>query len=80
MTGKRKMALDRSLAEAARANRSESRQAWLRILRELCEYYAEGFYRALFYSEEQGLLEKFRPYALPEEAWLDDLKSRLAGG
>jgi hypothetical protein len=36
-----------------------------------------GFYRALAYSEEQGTLEKFRPYALPDEAWLGHVKSRL---
>jgi S-DNA-T family DNA segregation ATPase FtsK/SpoIIIE len=29
-----------------------------------------GFYRALLYSEEHGLLEKFRPYAGPDGAWL----------
>ncbi len=37
-----------------------------------------GFYRALFYSEEQGLLEKFRPYALPDEAWLEQVRKLLA--
>lgn len=39
-----------------------------------------GPYRALFYSEEEGRLEKFRPYALPSDAWLEwvaqQLKSR----
>ena len=34
-----------------------------------------GFYRALAYSEEQGVMEKFRPYALPSVPWL----SRVAG-
>jgi S-DNA-T family DNA segregation ATPase FtsK/SpoIIIE len=29
-----------------------------------------GQYRALFYNEEEGRLEKFRPFALPEEGWL----------
>ena len=29
-----------------------------------------GQNRALAYSEEQGTLEKFRPYALPDDAWL----------
>ncbi len=29
-----------------------------------------GIHRALFYSEEEGRLEKFRPYALPSEEWL----------
>ena len=37
-----------------------------------------GFYRAISYSEEQGTLEKFRPYALPDRAWLDQVKSKLA--
>ncbi len=37
-----------------------------------------GFYRALAYSEEQGTLEKFRPYALPEKEWLEQLKMRLS--
>jgi S-DNA-T family DNA segregation ATPase FtsK/SpoIIIE len=39
-----------------------------------------GPYRALFYSEEDGVLEKFRPYAPPSTAWLnwagEQLKSR----
>jgi hypothetical protein len=30
-----------------------------------------GFHRALSYSEEQGTLEKFRPYALPAIDWLN---------
>jgi DNA segregation ATPase FtsK/SpoIIIE-like protein len=30
-----------------------------------------GFHRALAFSEEQGTLEKFRPYALPNRAWLE---------
>ncbi|MCS7032789.1 MAG: FtsK/SpoIIIE domain-containing protein [Phycisphaerae bacterium] len=29
-----------------------------------------GFYRAIAYSEEQGTIEKFRPYAIPPENWL----------
>lgn len=37
-----------------------------------------GFYRALFFSEEQGLLEKFRPYSLPDRQWLDQLKASFA--
>jgi S-DNA-T family DNA segregation ATPase FtsK/SpoIIIE len=36
-----------------------------------------GFHRALAYSEEQGVMEKFRPYALPDRAWLERLKGRL---
>lgn len=27
-----------------------------------------GLYRALYYSEEQGIMEKFRPYGVPEES------------
>ncbi len=30
-----------------------------------------GFYRALLYSEERGVLEKFRPYAAFDADWLD---------
>ena len=37
-----------------------------------------GFYRALAYSEEQGVMEKFRPYALPTKAWMEHVKQRLA--
>jgi hypothetical protein len=32
-----------------------------------------GFYRALFFSEEQGLLEKFRPYSLPDQEFIDEM-------
>lgn len=37
-----------------------------------------GFYRALVFSEEQGTMEKFRPYALPDDAWLEHVRSRFA--
>jgi hypothetical protein len=37
-----------------------------------------GFYRALSFSEEQGTMEKFRPYALPDTAWLDHVTTSLA--
>lgn len=30
-----------------------------------------GFYRAIAYSEEQGIMEKFRPYAPPPTDWLE---------
>lgn len=30
-----------------------------------------GAYRALYYSEEEGRLEKFRPYGLPSKKWLE---------
>jgi len=36
-----------------------------------------GAYRALFYSEEEGRLEKFRPYALPSNAWLEWVGQQL---
>jgi len=38
-----------------------------------------GFYRGLAYSEEQGTSEKFRPYALADRAWLDEVKAALTG-
>ncbi len=38
-----------------------------------------GPHRALFYSEEQNRLEKFRPYGLPSEEWLRRLREQLAG-
>ena len=37
-----------------------------------------GKNRALFHSEEQGILEKFRPYRWPAAAWLDSIRERLA--
>ncbi len=37
-----------------------------------------GPHRALFASEEQNRLEKFRPYKYPDAAWLEKLKERLA--
>jgi energy-coupling factor transporter ATP-binding protein EcfA2 len=38
-----------------------------------------GRHRALFYSEEQGRLERFRPYGLPPHAWLDWVEKQLRG-
>jgi S-DNA-T family DNA segregation ATPase FtsK/SpoIIIE len=38
-----------------------------------------GSYRALLYSEEQGVMEKFRPYALPGPKWLEYVKQALRG-
>ncbi len=35
-----------------------------------------GFHRAVYYSEEQGVLEKFRPYGPPDEAFLDRIAGR----
>jgi hypothetical protein len=36
-----------------------------------------GPYRALFYSEEEGRLEKFRPYAVPGTAWIAEWVGKL---
>jgi len=38
-----------------------------------------GIHRALLYDESQGALEKFRPYGLPGEQWLNSVKERLFG-
>ena len=32
-----------------------------------------GLHRALFHNEHLGTLETFRPYAMPDEAWFDEL-------
>jgi ABC-type multidrug transport system fused ATPase/permease subunit len=37
-----------------------------------------GSYRALLYSEEQGVMEKFRPYALPSPPWLEHVRQALS--
>jgi S-DNA-T family DNA segregation ATPase FtsK/SpoIIIE len=37
-----------------------------------------GLHRALFFSEEQGHLEKFRAYALPDEQWLAHIAAAFA--
>jgi hypothetical protein len=36
-----------------------------------------GQYRALFHSEEQGRLEKFRPYGVPTEEWLSSVREQF---
>ena len=36
-----------------------------------------GFHRALLYSEEQGGLEKFRPYDALRDDWLADIRRKL---
>ena len=38
-----------------------------------------GQNRALSYSEEQGVMEKFRPYAIPDREWLAYVHEKLAG-
>jgi hypothetical protein len=35
-----------------------------------------GFHRALVFSEELGVMEKFRPYALPPKAWLETINRK----
>ncbi len=37
-----------------------------------------GQHRALYFSEETGVIEKFRPYALPSLAWLNWAMQKLA--
>ena len=37
-----------------------------------------GPHRALFPSEEQNRLEKFRPYGIPSRDWLSSLAQQLA--
>ena len=36
-----------------------------------------GENRALYFNEEQGKTEKFRPYGLPDQAWLDRAREQL---
>src|SRR5204863_315667 len=36
-----------------------------------------GPQRALFYTEDQGQIEKFRPYALPSPAWVRSLREKM---
>jgi S-DNA-T family DNA segregation ATPase FtsK/SpoIIIE len=37
-----------------------------------------GLHRALFHNEHYGTLETFRPYAMPDDGWLDEI-SRQPG-
>jgi hypothetical protein len=37
-----------------------------------------GANRALSYSEEQGVMEKFRPYGFADNAWLEEFRAKLA--
>ncbi len=37
-----------------------------------------GYHRAILYSEEQGMLEKFRPYAVFESDWLKQVAAATA--
>ena len=36
-----------------------------------------GIHRAILYNEEQGEFEKFRPYGLPDDAWLRWVRDQL---
>ena len=36
-----------------------------------------GLHRALFYNEQEGYLEVFRPYALPDMAWIEEAGKNL---
>lgn len=36
-----------------------------------------GLHRAIFHNGQQGWMETFRPYALPEEAWLGEVQRKL---
>ncbi|MHC5543038.1 hypothetical protein ACYOEI_32860, partial [Singulisphaera rosea] len=38
-----------------------------------------GEHRAIFFSEEEGKIEKFRPYAYPPDEWLAELSQHLKG-
>ena len=38
-----------------------------------------GLHRALLHNGQQGVLETFRPYALPDGAWLEEVAARLRG-
>ncbi|MDX1945440.1 MAG: FtsK/SpoIIIE domain-containing protein [Pirellulaceae bacterium] len=38
-----------------------------------------GVHLAMFYSEEQGQIEKFRPYGVPSAEWLMSVAERFAG-
>jgi hypothetical protein len=37
-----------------------------------------GLHRAILYNAQAGTLETFRPYALPENAWIDDAARNLS--
>lgn len=39
-----------------------------------------GLHRAVFFNEQEGYLEVFRPYAMPDGAWLEDAGGLLAQG
>jgi DNA segregation ATPase FtsK/SpoIIIE, S-DNA-T family len=36
-----------------------------------------GLHRAIFYNQQEGIMETFRPYALPDEAWIATITHQL---
>ena len=36
-----------------------------------------GLHRALFFNEQEGYLETFRPYALPGNDWIEEVAGNL---
>jgi DNA segregation ATPase FtsK/SpoIIIE, S-DNA-T family len=38
-----------------------------------------GLHRAIYYNEQEGHMETFRPYALPDSAWIKEVADRLKG-
>ena len=38
-----------------------------------------GLHRAMFYNEHEGYLETFRPYALPDDGWVEEAGGMLKG-
>ena len=38
-----------------------------------------GMHRAIVYSDERGEFEKFRPYGIPDEKYLDAIHDQLRG-
>lgn len=37
-----------------------------------------GLHRAIFYNEQEGYLETFRPYALPDNGWIEEAERQLS--
>jgi DNA segregation ATPase FtsK/SpoIIIE, S-DNA-T family len=37
-----------------------------------------GLHRALYYNEREGSLETFRPYAQPDNGWIEEIARRFA--
>jgi hypothetical protein len=37
-----------------------------------------GMHRALFYNEQEGYLETFRPYALPRPEWIEEAAAKIS--